>query len=71
MVSLGDVFDYGQSEPGSAMRPAASLVAAVKPLKQTRQMFLGDPTTVINDADFHKRNIPLLVKTNLNTHGPA
>ena len=52
-VSVGNVLDDGQPKSGASKLAAPGLVHPVKPLEQAREMILGNPATLVFDADHH------------------
>lgn len=54
-VSLGDVFDDGKAQTGTAQIAAAGFIHPVKSFKQPGQVFFGDSDTPVLDNDFYSR----------------
>ena len=50
-VSLGDVFDDGKAQSGTAQVTAAGFVHPIKSFKQPGQVFFGNADTLVPDAD--------------------
>ena len=48
-MALGDMLDYGQSQAGAAVFPAAGLVATVEAFKNSIQVFCGNARPLVFD----------------------